>query len=74
MAHNDYVPGWAIRDARGVRIKTVSDTRRAAIINWLVTECQVLVTNLMPDDVIERAWETWRGEAQDINVRVYADR
>jgi hypothetical protein len=74
MAHDDYLTGWAVRDAQGVKLKTVSDTRRAAIVNWLVTECQVLITNAMPDDVIERQWETWRGEAQDIQVRVYAVR
>ena len=50
--------GWAVV-ASGARIfvKTVSDTRRAAIINWLVTEKEQLITIFDDDLSIEKMWK-----------------
>lgn len=72
MGLGDFVTGWAVRDARGVRIKTVSDTRRASIVNWLVTERRVPICLDMTDDAIERQWELWRGESELVEVKVAA--
>lgn len=52
----DEVYGWAIVDERGIRIKTVSDTRRAAIVNFLVTDRGTIIWNHMTDEHIERLW------------------
>jgi hypothetical protein len=49
--------GWAIVSGAGViYIKTVSDTRRAAIINWLVAYQNISVTMHHSDADIERMW------------------
>lgn len=50
--------GWAVV-ASGARIyvRTVSDTRRAAIINWLVTEKHQSITMFHGDEQIERMWK-----------------
>lgn len=50
--------GWAVAsNFRGdIYIKTVSDTRRAAIINWLVTEGGIPITKYHTDADIERLW------------------
>lgn len=51
-------PGWAVVKSNGlIHIKTVSDTRRAAIINWLVTEKQVRIYTYHTDADIEAIWK-----------------
>lgn len=53
-------PGWAVRHISrdAIFVKTVCDTRRGAIINWLVTECGVPVTKYHTDADIERIWKS----------------
>lgn len=49
--------GWAVLKGTGrVLIRTVSDTRRAAIVNFLVSECQQMVTSMHTDEDIENMW------------------
>lgn len=64
--------GWAILDRNHIKIRTVSDTRRAAIVNWLCTEKGVLVHNGTTDEQIEAAWHAECGDAicttVDVNV------
>lgn len=55
--------GWAVVDKRKINIKTVSDTRRAAIVNWLVVEGDILVFATMSDFTIEELWAESRGTA-----------
>ena len=52
------VVGWAVV-ANGARIfvKTVSETRRAAIINYLVVEHEQLITIYHSDQQIEALWK-----------------
>jgi hypothetical protein len=49
--------GWAVV-ASGARIyvKTLAETRRAAIVNFLVTEKNTMVFTHHTDDDIERMW------------------
>ena len=47
--------GFAIIDARGIDIKTVSGTRRAAIVNWLVVEKGIFIYTQATDGQIGRA-------------------
>lgn len=50
--------GWAVV-ASGARIfvRSISETRRAAIVNWLVTEKHQFITNFHDDDDIEEMWK-----------------
>lgn len=49
--------GWAVFTGTGrVLIRTVSDTRRAAIVNFLVSECQKMVFSRHTDEDIENMW------------------
>ena len=50
--------GWAVISS-GARIfvKTVSETRRAAIINYLVIEHEQLITIYHSDQQIEALWK-----------------
>lgn len=72
MGHADYVEGYGCRGANGVDIRTVSDTRRAAIVNWLVVHGKYFVTNNATDEAIESVWEHARGDWHVVPVRVYA--
>jgi hypothetical protein len=50
--------GWAVIKNSGlIVINTVSRTRRAAIINWLVTEVKQKITNAHTNEQIENIWE-----------------
>lgn len=48
---------WAIVHKGTIDIRTVSPTRRAAIVNWLVVERGYLITNAHTDEQIEMLWE-----------------
>lgn len=65
--------GWAVV-ASGARVfvRSVSDTRRASIINWLVTEKQVGVYAYHTDDDIERLWGHY-GQYVDVRQVVITD-
>lgn len=63
--------GWAVVSKGKILVKTISDTRRAAIVNWMVTERSVLVRASWDDDTIERIWhESNRGDTQTICTTV----
>lgn len=62
--------GWATTDTDGIDLKTVSDTRRAAIVNWLGTKGQRQVYSFHTDDYIEEMWRARRDEVGVIQVRV----
>lgn len=63
--------GWAVHDTEaGILVKTVSDTRRAAIVNWLCTKGGLLPTMSTPDDLIENEWRARRGSAEVMQVTI----
>lgn len=65
------VGGWAVLDAkRGILINTVSDTRRAAIVNWLITERNEIVRASTTDEQIETMWWGLKSE-EDQCTTVY---
>lgn len=45
MMKVEKVEGWAVASRGKILVKTISDTRRAAIVNWLVTEGNILTSN-----------------------------
>jgi hypothetical protein len=49
--------GWAVVQNGELLVKTVSPTRRAAIVNWLVVEGGLFVQDAWSDAMIETAWE-----------------
>lgn len=65
-----HTQGWAVADPDGINIKTVSETRRAAIVNWLVVEKGALVTREASDEDIENAWRHLCGPSEVMEVTV----
>ncbi|MEQ1523382.1 MAG: hypothetical protein ABL936_19125 [Aestuariivirga sp.] len=49
--------GWAVFSGDTPIITTVSPTRTAAIINFLVTEWRIMVLQSATSDQIEQAWQ-----------------
>lgn len=64
--------GWAVVSGR-VLINTVSETRRAAIVNYLVTKHGTRITNAWTDEDIERCWVHWGAHSQCRRVRISVD-
>jgi hypothetical protein len=50
------VPGWAIKVMGEINTRTVSDTRRAAIVNFLHVHIQP-ISNSYSDERIEAIWD-----------------
>jgi hypothetical protein len=51
---------WAVKQNDEILISTISSTRRAAIVNWLVVGPNVFPMNSWTDEMIEDAWERAR--------------
>ena len=54
---------WAIIEFDEIKVPTISESRRAAIINWLVVHHHLMVLNSMTDDEIDKMWELYKGHA-----------
>jgi len=54
---------WAVVDHDGINIRSISVTRRAAIINWLVTDARQFISSSHDDDHINALWDAEKGEA-----------
>jgi hypothetical protein len=48
--------GWAVCKGGRIDIRTVSETRRAAVVNWLLVGAAVPVNANCSDGEIERLW------------------
>jgi hypothetical protein len=64
--------GWAIALDGQINIRTVSDTPRAAVVNWLVTEANQPIWASMTDDDIQHIWDKLRGSCVIVKVLVMA--
>ncbi len=62
--------GWAVLTNEGIDMRTVSDTRRAAIVNWLAVSASILMLAWMNDEYIEKLWQEHRGNVRAIPVKV----
>lgn len=71
MANDDYKEGWGVVDRNGLNIRTVSPTRRAAIVNWLVVEAGCAILASHTDGHINALWDAHRGEALIKPIRMY---
>ena len=67
--------GWAVVQKGELLVRTVSPTRRAALVNWLVVEAAVRVGADWNDARIEHAWECCRlgRGAEAVAVTIKAD-
>lgn len=63
MSRSRTATAWAVIDHDGIKVRTISDTRRAAIINWLVTDAHQFVSSSHEDDHINALWDSEKGEA-----------
>jgi hypothetical protein len=57
------VVAWAVIDDDAIKVRTVSDTQRAAMVNWLVTECGCMIYSYITDEQIEHLWLQKRRQA-----------
>ena len=64
--------GWAVIEDIGLDLRSVSPTRRAALVNWLVTRKNMMATIYTTDEQIERMWDANRGDADVVRVRSFA--
>lgn len=55
------ITGWAIRDKTGILARTVGPTRRSAVVNWLVAERGMMITNGHSDALIEQVFQAQSG-------------
>lgn len=62
--------GWAVCIGNTVLVKTVSPTRRAALVNWIVTELKMSVFDTWPDDHIDTLFERQKGSAEIRQVEI----
>lgn len=68
--------GWAVTVDDKIDMRTVGPTRRAAIINWMVTERKELITNFTSDRSIDMKWSRYEnGEVrvQQVDVKIRDD-
>jgi len=63
MSQNGVV-GWAVVEGGQIKLRTVSDTRRAAIVNFLVTDRDRMFFVHTTDEEIEREWWRLKGAAE----------
>jgi hypothetical protein len=62
--------GWAIIESTGIDVRSISPTRRAAIVNWLVVRRNIYITTSWDDARIEHIWQSLKGEAEAVEVIV----
>lgn len=63
--------GWAVIDDSGIRLDTVYETRRGAIVNWLAVGGRTIL-DIDSDGEIETWWQERRGTAVVAEVNVTA--
>lgn len=51
------ISAYAVAVRGEIIVKTVSESRCGALINWLYAEAHILVTNKWTAQMVEKAWE-----------------
>ena len=67
--------GWAVTVDDKIDMRTVGPTRRAAIINWMVSERGELITSFSTDRSIDMKWSRYECDdvkVQQVNVEITA--
>ncbi len=65
--------GYAMIKDGIIDVRTVSPTRRAAIVNWLVINAQVMVCKHTPDREIEILYNKYGGSTVVVPVEICHD-
>lgn len=68
--YDEKVEAYAVITDQKIDIRTVSDTRRAAIVNWLVVSPGFLVWRTHTDEEIENLWKQFQGDAIVATVEI----
>lgn len=61
---------FAVIVGEKIDVRTVSDTRRAAIVNWLVVDRGCLILRTDTDEQIEHLWKQEQGDAIVASVEI----
>lgn len=63
---------WAVINSFNgeINVRSISPTRRAAIVNWLVVEEQLPIMALHSDEEIEEIWKHFGKHAECVQVTV----
>lgn len=69
----DTAVGWAVLDGGKIKLRSVCDTRRSAIVNFLYAERRIMILRNASDDDIERIWTMERAAAIVMPVAITAD-
>ena len=64
------IQGFAIVVNDEINIATVSKSRRAAIVNWLVIACRQVILSTTTDEEIEKFWERHQNCASVVVVNI----
>jgi len=64
--------GWAVVEYGDILVNTVCDTRRGAIVNWLIAEKNLLTLAGVTDNAIEQLWAKHQGDSicTTVNIEV----
>ena len=55
--YDEKAEAYAVIENDKIDVRTVSETRRAAIVNWLVVNRGVWISRTTTDEQIERFWD-----------------
>lgn len=70
MAYDEKTEAYAVIADEKIDVCTVSDTRRAALVNWIVVNCGIPLFNWTTDEEIEQIWKERCGNAFVGNVEI----
>ena len=68
--YDEKAEGYAVILGDEIDVRTVSPTRRAAIVNWLVVNRRVPILNSTTDEQIEQLWNKHGGDATVAAVEI----
>ena len=62
--------GWAVIENGEINVRSVSPTRRAAIVNFIATDRGVMHRARHTDALIEDVWQKLKGDADVFEIRI----
>lgn len=62
--------GFAIMTDGAIDMRTVCESRRSAVVNWLVASAGIFVFKWHTDACIEKMWREHCGASEVVHVRV----
>ena len=65
--------GYAVIENGVISVRSVSETRRAAMVNFLATDRAFLAPNSMEDKAIETIWDACHGAAEIVPIKIMQD-